>query len=526
MRCSTNCRMASMKSAKAAIKVATEAAKEVAKNVIARVASAKSPKAAIKAATEVAKNVIAFPVTRETREKDELAFLPAALEIVETPPSPIGRAIGATVAALFCLALIWASFGHVDIIAFATGQVVPSGRVKLIQPFEIGVVRAIHVHDGQSVKAGDVLIELDPTMTTADEEHIRSDLIAAQLDIARLRAVLSDADNPENAFKPPEGANADLVAMERRFLLQQTDEYRAKLASLDQQRAEKEAERDTTAATIDKLEADEPIISQRVDIRKTLTDRELGSRLTYLETLQQLTENEKDTAIEKSRLEEANAAVEAIIQTRAQAAAEFHRTLFGDLSEAERKAAGLSGDLAKAEQRTKLQILTTPVDGVVQQLSVHTVGGVVTPAQQLAVVVPSDSQLEVEAMISNRDIGFIHVGQEAQIKVDTFNFTRYGLLNGKVLSVSQDAIVHNVPADKTKDDTEGAESTSSEPKGQELSYAARVSLDRTQIQVDEVVANLSPGMAVTVEIKTGTRSVISYLLSPLMRYAHDSMHER
>jgi hemolysin D len=129
-------------------------------------------------------------------------------------------------------------------------------------------------------------------------------------------------------------------------------------------------------------------------------------------------------------------------------------------------------------------------------------------------------------MISNRDIGFIHVGQEAQIKVDTFNFTRYGLLNGQVLSVSQDAILRNIPSDKTKDDTEGAESTSSEPKGQELSYSARVSLDRTQIQVDHAVANLSPGMAVTVEIKTGTRSVISYLLSPLTRYAHDSMHER
>ncbi len=502
-----------MKSAKAAI--------EAAKNV-GRLASLKSAKAAI----EVAKNVILFPLKRERRENDELAFLPAALEIVETPPSPIGRAIGATIVVLFCLALIWAAFGQVDIVAFASGKIVPSGRVKLIQPFETGVVRAIHVHEGQSVKAGEVLIELDPTMTTAEAKHVRSDLIAAQLDIARLRAALSDSDNPESAFQPPAGASPDLVAMQRHFLLQQTDEYRAKLASLDRQRAEKAAERDTTAAMIDKLEADEPIISQRVDIRKTLVDRELGSRLTYLETLQQLTENEKDIAVEKSRLEEANAAVEAITDTRVQAAAEFHRTLFADLAEAERKAAGLSDDLARAEERTKLQVLTAPVDGVVQQLSVHTVGGVVTPAQQLAVVVPSDSGLEVEAMVSNRDIGFVHVGQDAHIKVDTFNFTRYGLLHGRVLSVSQDSIVRDVPPDKTKNDTEGAESVSSEPKGQELSYAARVSLDRTQIQVDGALANLSPGMAVTVEIKTGTRAVITYLLSPLLRYAHDSMHER
>ena len=204
----------------------------------------------------------------------------------------------------------------------------------------------------------------------------------------------------------------------------------------------------------------------------------------------------------------------------------FVGRLFGELAEAERKVAGLSGDLAKAEERTKLQRLTAPVDGVVQQLSVHTVGGVVTPAQQLAVVVPSDAVLEVEAMISNRDIGFVHVGQDAQIKVDTFNFTRYGLLHGKVLSVSQDAIARDVPSDSEKDKASGAESTSSEPKGQELSYAARVSLDQTQMQVDDALANLSPGMAVTVEIKTGSRSVMSYLLSPLIKYKHDVMRER
>jgi hemolysin D len=391
-----------------------------------------------KAAIEVAK-------TRKRRETDELAFLPAALEIVETPPSPIGRAIGGTIVALFCLALTWAAFGQVDIVAFASGKIVPSGRVKLIQPFETGVVRVIHVHDGQSVKAGDVLIELDPTMTAAEAEHIRSDLIAAQLDIARLRSELSDSDDPDSAFQPPAGASANQIAMERQFLFRQTEEYRAKLASLDGQRAQKEAERETTAALIDKLEAEEPIITQRVDIRKSLADRELGSKITYLENLQQLTENQKDAAVQKSRLAEANAAVAAVTETRAQAVAEFHRALFGELAEAERKAAGLSGDLAKAEERTKLQVLTAPVDGVVQQLSIHTVGGVVTPAQQLAVVVPSDTVLEVDAMISNRDIGFVHIGQDAQIKIDTFNFTRYGLLHGQILSVSQDAIIRDVP---------------------------------------------------------------------------------
>ena len=242
--------------------------------------------------------------------------------------------------------------------------------------------------------------------------------------------------------------------------------------------------------------------------------------------MQPLTENQKERGVQKSRLEEANAAVAAIIETRAHAAAEFQRALFSELAEAERKAAGLSVDLVKAEERTKLQLLTAPVDGIVQQLSVHTVGGVVTPAQQLAVVVPSDAVLEIEAMISNRDIGFVHPGQDAQIKVDTFNFTRYGLLHGRVFSVSQDALVREVSSDNAKQKETGAEAVSSEPKGQELNYAARVSLDRTKIRVDDTVASLSPGMAVTVEVKTGVRSILSYLLSPLMKYGHDVLRER
>jgi hemolysin D len=487
-----------------------------------KVRSMKSAKSAISAA----KNVIFFPLTRSGREEDEAAFLPAALEIVETPPSPLGRAIGLTLVTLFSLALIWSAIGRVDVIAYAPGKVVPSGRIKLVQPLEIGVVRAIHIHDGQAVKEGDVLIELDPTVTAAEAQHIKSDLNAAELDAARLRAALSDADNPEAVFRPPNDAPQDLIAMQRRFLLSQTGEYRAKLASLDRQLSQKEAERETIVAAIDKLEADEPIIAQRVDIRKYLVDKQLSSKLNYLETLQQLIENQKDTAIQKSRLAEANAAVAAITATRAQAMAEFHRSLYTDLAEAERKAAGLRDDLAKAKARTRQQVLTAPVDGVVQQLAVHTIGGVVTPAQQLAVIVPIDASLEVAAQVSNRDIGFVHAGQSANIKVDTFNFTRYGVLHGRVLSVSQDAIANDVHQEKGKSTSDGAESTSSEPQGQELTYAARVSLDRSQLPVDGVLANLSAGMAVTVEVKTGSRRIISYLLSPILRYAHDSLHER
>jgi hemolysin D len=481
----------------------------------------------MKSAKALAKNVIAFPGRFARPDNHDLAFLPAALEVVETPASPVGRAIGATVIAIFCLALAWASFGDVDIIASASGKIIPSGRTKVIQPFETGVVRAIHVRDGEAVKAGQVMIELDPTMNEAERNHLHSDLVSAQLDIARLRAALESNEDPVAGFHPAEDASPLLVAMQRQLLINQTAEFHAKVTALDRQRGQKEAELATIAATIAKLDAKIPVVQQRVDIRKSLSDRELGSKLTYLESLEQLVDLQQERNVQESRLQEAGAALAAIIQTRAQASAEYQRTLSSDLVEAERKASGLSEDLVKADRRTKYQALTAPVDGVVQQLAIHTVGGVVTPAQALLVVVPADTHLEIEAMVSNRDIGFIHPGQAAEIKVDTFSFTRYGLLHGQVLSVSQDAITRDKPQDKAGgENVQGAESTSSEPKGQELLYAARVSLDRTQMQIDDNIVSLSPGMAVTVEIKTGARSIISYLFSPLLRYKHDSLRER
>ena len=468
----------------------------------------------------------ARPTQRISRGKTELAFLPAALEIVETPAPPLAGAIGASIIALFCLALAWACFGHIDIVASASGKIIPSGRTKIIQPFETGVVRAVHVRDGQSVQAGEVLIELDPTMNEAEQKHLQSDLLTSELDIARLNAVLSDGVDPLAAFHPPEAAGSTLVSVQRQLLVHQIEEHRAKLAALDGQKLQKEAELATVEATVRKLEAVVPVLQERVNIRQVLYSHETGSKANYLEILQALVESQHELAVQRSRVREAAAAVAAILEARSQADAEYHHTLSRDLVEAQRKASGLSEDLVKATQRTRFQILTAPVNGTVQQLAVHTIGGVVTPAQSLLVVVPADSHLEIEAMVSNRDIGFVHVGQEAEIKIDTFNFTRYGLLHGRVLSISQDAITRDKPQDRLGDKATTAESSTSEPKGQELVYAARISLDRTQMQVDENLVNLSPGMAVTVEIKTGSRAVITYLLSPLLRYKQESLRER
>ena len=458
-------------------------------------------------------------------DRSEFEFLPAALEIVETPPSPTGRAVAYTLMILFAMALAWACIGKTDIVASAQGKIIPSGRTKIIQPFETGVVRAIHVKDGQAVKAGETLIELDPTINDAEWKHYQSDLVATQLDIARLQAELNGGDPLAN-FQPPADAPPKLVAVERQFLIDQTAEQKAKISVLDRQQQQKKAELGTTQATIDKLQASLPILQERMEIRRTLFEHTTGSRANYLEMLQPYVEEQHDLDVQKEHLKETTAAIATIDEQRTEADAEFHRERYAELVEAERKAKGLNEDMIRAKHRAELQVLTAPVDGTVQQLAIHTIGGVVTPAQSLLVIVPSDSHLEIEAMAMNRDIGFIHEGQPAEIKVDAFNFNKYGLLHGTVTSVSSDSITREKPAGKSGNNEPGAQDASSEPANQELVYAVRVALDEQKMQIDDNLVNLTPGMAVTVEIKTGQRRIISYLLSPLMTYRQNAIRER
>jgi len=467
--------------------------------------------------------VLSAPVGHASR-RDELEFLPAALEIMETPASPAGRAIGGLIILFFLLALAWAVIGRVEIVATAPGAIVPSGRTKVIQPLEIGTVRAINVHDGQRVRAGEVLVELDPTASAAERDRLKSELVLARLDIARLTAILSDAPDPAGELVAPPGATPAQISLARQIVVSQIAGYRAKLAELDRQQAQHRANLSAVAATVDKLSALLPVLRQRLEMRKTLSDRKLDSKLNYLTEQGTVIESERELVIQKDRLAEAEATLLVVAELRHQAEAEFRRSLLAELVEKEEKAAGLVPELVKAEQRLQLQTLTAPVDGVVQQLAIHTVGGVVTPAEVLMAVVPAESPLEIEATVSNQDIGFVHAGQKAAIKIDTFSFTRYGLIHGEILSVSLDA-VSRTPETGTG---RGVAVAAVQPQstGGGLAYTARISLDRTTMQTENGLVDLRPGMAVTVEIETGTRQVIDYLLTPLLRYTQESLRER
>ncbi|MFH1159138.1 MAG: HlyD family type I secretion periplasmic adaptor subunit [Pseudomonadota bacterium] len=466
--------------------------------------------------------------TRSFNKNDpEVEFLPAALEVLETPPSPAGRATALLICTFFAVAIAWSYFGTVDIIATATGKIIPTGRTKIIQPMETGVVRAIHVQDGQQVKAGDVLVEIDTTISEAEQSRLQKELVVSQLEAARLRAALKMSADPVADFIAPEGASSQQIELQRSQLISQVQEIKSKLTSLDNQIAQNEGNRAAVAASIEKLTQSLPMLQERSKMRTELSDKGYGSKLDTLTAQQDLVEHEQELQVQQGRLAEAAGGVASLQEQRRQAEAEFSQKNLDSLAQAEQKGASLQQQLVQATQKYRLQTLTAPVDGTVQQLAIHTEGGVVTPAQALLAIVPKDSKLEIEAMVSNRDIGFIHEGQEAEIKVDTFNFTKYGFIDGKVLSISQDAITQQKPPSSPDNaNKSGAENETSEPKGQELVYATRVSLDKTQMQVDDRLVNLSPGMAVTVEIKTGTRRVMEYLLSPLFKHKQEALRER
>ncbi len=453
----------------------------------------------------------------------EREFLPASIEILETPASPAGRAVMLTIAAFFVLALVWAVWGQIDVVAVAQGKIIPHTRSKVVQPSEMGVVRAIHVRDGDRVAAGDLLISLDPTDSEADLERIQTELLAARLDVARLEALSAEfadgagddpATKPENrkgagdpaaAFAPPPEAPTAMIRTHRRLIAGTVSELQARLAVQDHELGRYNAEYRVVQTTLAKLEAQIPLIREQTDIRHYLADKGLSSKLLLLDLQERLTEAEHEAATQRERMREVKAAVAGVHRQIEQIRQEYRRDRLAELLEAATRVAALEQELRKAEKRSALQGLTAPVDGVVQQLAVHTVGGVVQPAEALMVVVPNGETLEVEAKVLNKDIGFVAVGQEAEVKLETFPYTKYGVIRGDVVDVSTDAI---------QDEDLG------------LVYNARVALAETAMRVGDKIVALTPGMATTVEIKTGTRHAIEFLLSPLLRYRQESWRER
>ncbi len=440
------------------------------------------------------------------RNASEAEFLPAALEITETPPSPTLRVLSLSLCGFTAFVLVWSAIGEVDVVATAEGRIIPSGHSKLVQPLETGIVRTIHVREGARVKAGDVLVEFDSTGTGAERERLYQQYVTADTQAARLRALLVARTKAQavELFQSSEGADEALIRTQRRLLESEFDEQQAKVAQIADEILKRKAEASTVSAGIRRLDQTLPLLAERASARRDLADKGYGSRLQYLELEEQRVASEQERVIQRLKLAESSAAVVALESQIRSVDAEFRRQKGSDLSEAEVRSASAVQELIKAEQRHSQQSLTAPIDGQVQQLAISTVGGVVTPAQNLMVIVPDGDELEIEAKVLNKDIGFVHVGQRVELKVETFLFTRYGLIEGVVTSVSRDAIV---------DDK------------QIPTFATRIRPSRTTMSVDGRDMPLTAGMTTTAEIKLGSRRVIEFLLSPILRYRHEAFRE-
>ncbi len=428
-------------------------------------------------------------------------FLPAVLEIQQAPPSPIGRAVLWTILAAFTAGTLWTTFGWIDIVATAQGKIIPSGYSKIVQPYETGVIASIHVQDGQAVQQGDVLIELDSTLNRADRDRAFNEYRAAKVEAARLRALIKG----QFTFEAPPDSESVSVLLQQQLLRDQFAEYQAKMAAAQHLVDQRQAAVEQTKENILRLEATVPMETERAEAYKKLLEHEAVTKMDFLQAEGQRIDKTQELAGQKKKLQQDQAAFAEAEKHHRVMRLEFQQSKQAELSALETKALSLAQEVTKAGQKAGLQRLVAPINGVVQQLAVHTVGGVVTPAQQLLLVVSQDHPVEVEAQVENKDVGFVKEGQPVEIKVETFPFTLYGTIPGSVLTISDDAV-------------------SIEKVG--LVYPTRVSIDQSTMQVEGKQVNLSPGMAVTVEIKTGQRRIIEYLLSPLLKSMKESLRER
>lgn len=456
---------------------------------------------------------------RNKRSITDHEFLPAALEIMEKPPSPGLRRLILMTCAFFTCALIWSIVGAIDIVAVAAGKTVPSGKVKIIQPIEIGAVRAIHVTNGQHVEEGQLLVELDPTVALADESQARAALLASRLIEARNSAILSYLQGDSSGFASPEGTPPANELIEMQFVQTAIAEYEAQVASLKQQIAQRWAERNSTWAEIAKLRQTLPLVDEQLEARRELTRQGTFAKLNLLDYEQRRVEHTQNIEIQLAKAEQALAAATSLEAEIRKLRETFTKIAVTDLLQARDKSTLAAEELRKMIRRREMLQLRAPVSGTVQQLALATIGGVVQPAQTLMIVVPDGTGLEVEAYVLNKDIGFVREGQQVRVKLEAFPFTDYGLVPGVVESISRDAIeLSESPAPEP--------GTNGRPVQQGLVYAARIRLLAKTIKVQNTEHKLGPGLAVQAEIRTGQRKIIQYLLSPIAQSLDEAGRER
>ena len=450
------------------------------------------------------------------RTAEELAFLPAALEIVETPASPTLRLTAGLICGLLTAAVVWPCFARIDEVAVASGKVVPMGQVKVVQPLEAATIRAILVDDGDRVRVGDLLVDLDPTEAEADLLTATYARGQAALDDEAARLLVDGTD--ASPFVVPPGVELAQAEQTHRRALAELGRHAAERAGTAADVAEKRAELGVNAGQIAREQAVLPLWQEKHDTAKGLYDRRIAPRPPVLDAEQQLHEHRAALRGAEGSVGQIEAQIRSLEAKQAQSDAAFLADALDRRAKAQDRMSQLDGDIRKARQHASNRRLVAPVSGTVQNVKVHTPGAVVTAGDVLMSVVPDGAGIEIDASVENRDIGFVRTGQEVEVKVDAFPFTRYGLLRGTLRHVARDAATPPAPG------RDGVGAAGAPDAG--LTYPAKVRLSQDWILADGRREPIQPGMRVEAEIKTGERRVIEYLLSPVVQAVQEAGRER
>lgn len=441
-------------------------------------------------------------------------FYPAALEVQETPPNPLARWVSRCLILLFSLTLLWACFSDVDVVASAEGKIIPSTRVKQIQPLEKAVVSRILVSEGQFVSQGQSLVELDATQTQADQSRLTGEMINAEyelamqlkfIDLLNLDSLAQDNVTATDLQVVNGRSDAVKALLYSQMLAQKWQAYRAEIASNQNAAEGVLSQQRFTMAMIQKLESTLPIIEKRAKDLKALYTKQFTTEQDYLEAEQERIQVTQDLIAERERLQQMEANYREAKEKTKFYIARTKQENMARIAELQNMLSSVAEELNKATSRNNRYVLYAPVSGFVQQLQISTVGGVVTDAQQLMLIVPEDDELEAEVFLKNQDIGFVTKGMPAEIKVHTFPFTKYGVIDGVIESVYDDAVI---------DEKQG------------LLFGMRVKLKQSSLVVQGKEVKLKAGMGVTSEVKTDKRRVIEYILSPMIRHKKESLRER
>ncbi|MFG1478590.1 HlyD family type I secretion periplasmic adaptor subunit [Xanthobacter sp. V4C-4] len=462
------------------------------------------------------------PVDRE--------FLPAALEILDTPPSPVRLAMLVSICALAAIALVWSWIGRVDVVAIATGKIQPTGRVKVVQPVEPGRILSVSAADGRPVRQGEVLVQLDPREAQADVATISTSLTAFNAEAQRRRAALDAVQNKRPPAEPDWSPDIPATVREReaRVLFGEVSRLNSDIATLDAQLAQAKAEEarlETTIAAQQRLLSTQDV---RIGMRTELMERAVGSKAQLLDAQEVRQTQEVNLRVQEGQLQEVRASMQVLERKRVSLLDGFVADNVQRLADVERRIDDAGERLAKARAALDHMSITAPISGTVTALAVIGPGQVVSMGEEIMRIVPEGSRLELEVYMPNRDIGFVHEGAAVVVKIDSFPFTRYGMLSGKVVRVAHDAVAEpdvqqSLASPANTPRTSGLGGTQ---RMQNLVFPVTIALDQQVIAVDGNDIPLSPGMTAAAEIKTGQRRILEYLFSPLVDVGSRALRER